>query len=333
MQKRIDIKYNIPSIRLFLDIFDLKLEDREDVSIGDSLNIYMKDIEVGKVDFKEDMIFINTDSIYGNINSRSDYPITRAITDPDSIGVFGHMGLYAGWKNIFDFDLKLTNGSIFSGNLLFSTSIDNDFGNNISFSSKLNYKDGEKEYDIGIKLRGIPFSFTEKRGDYIETIEYNAGADGFMTPYIFHTKEDKYSDGKNINTYKEGSSILKSWSDLKNKYIVSRGIQFNDNQIISDFEEFDRMSKEYSNEEILHIFNLMNIIDKSHIERINRLIKEFSIDGESFLKKILIYGYTNYSEDMIYSMFKLDKGNIDLYRTYFEDNNNQKILKKLTSKK
>lgn len=61
----------------------------------------------------------------------------------------------------------------------------------------------------------------------------------------------------------------------------------------------------------------MHFIDPTLQLKINKLIQEFSVDGESFLEKVILYGFTNYSKEEIYTLFGLDKRDIDLEKMYF----------------
>ena len=40
MEMKLDIKYNIPAIKAFLNIFDLTLEDKDEVLMGDILKAF-----------------------------------------------------------------------------------------------------------------------------------------------------------------------------------------------------------------------------------------------------------------------------------------------------
>jgi len=65
MEQELDILYNIPNIKLFLDIFGLEMEEKEKYRKGDQLLIFRDDIEAGHVVFQEEEIKIDALSLYG----------------------------------------------------------------------------------------------------------------------------------------------------------------------------------------------------------------------------------------------------------------------------
>lgn len=99
MKKEFDIKkssisnrkilYNIPGFEMFLDIFDLSLEHIDDDSCCHSINIYMENIESGKVIFNENEIIIKSFSIYGDLECKTSYVEPFVIADMESFQTMG----------------------------------------------------------------------------------------------------------------------------------------------------------------------------------------------------------------------------------------------------
>lgn len=133
MEKKLDIKYNIPAIKAFLNIFDLTLEGKEEVLIGDILKVIGDNEEVGVVKFDYGEIKVKARSKYGIVKAQTGYADAFSLTDMESLDSIGMVGLYLSWFNNFMFSLdnKIT------GNLNFSVKLDNEFGNRANLHAKL----------------------------------------------------------------------------------------------------------------------------------------------------------------------------------------------------
>lgn len=328
-KKYLNIKYNIPNIKLFLAIFDLNLEEKDnyDKIQNQSLAVYMDNLEVGKVTFTEEDIKIDTLSIYGKLNCITNYATAFTLTDPESIQTIGKLGLFASWDNTFSFHLNFFNKTSLSGNLMFCIQIDNEFGNTVSPHFKLQYKDNEKEYNIKFQENGKNFDFIEKRGDFQEEIFYNL-FDYFGGPYIYHSKSDKFRDKEKTYAYDETSLIAENTVDGKKRNTAIRFKKFNDNYISYSSTEFSRISKNDSKEEVVNKVNYMNLIDPTLNEKILRLLEEFSINGNSILERLFLYAFHHYTNEEMYALFKINKKDINLENFYFEKMK-AKTLKKI----
>lgn len=327
MEKVLDVKYNIQNIKIFLSLFNLTLEEKETNS--NELKIFMEDLEVGKVVFGEEEIIINSTSIFGDLEAKTDYAKAFRLTDVESLKTIKQIGLYASWYNVFNFDLKIFNGSVFSGECAFGIKIDNEFGNTVTPQFKLLYQNDGKKYDIRINKDGYPFQFTENKGFYEEKIVYNIFDTWGNGAYFSHSKSDKYVNGENLYSYYE-SAFISNTSDKKEMNTAVIHKEFNDKWIVHNYKTFGRVSKEDdTEEEIINKAKYMHFIDPTLQLKINKLIQEFSVDGESFLEKVILYGFTHHSKEEIYALFGLDKKDIDLEKMYFGEEDSQVLERKI----
>lgn len=327
MEKVLDVKYNTQNIKIFLSLFNLSLEEKETDS--KELKIFMEDLEVGKVYFGEEEIAINTTSMFGDLECKTNYAKAFKRTDTESLKTIKQIGLYASWYNTFAFELKLFNGNVFSGDCQFNVKIDNEFGNKVSPHFKFECQNGDKKYILKIMENGYPFLFLEKNGLFKEEIVYEL-SDNSMGSFMYHERSDKFTDGKNVYDYKELmliSSIIENKTDIKNTAVIHK--EFNDNWIIHNYNEFDKLASSGDLKEFIHKANYMHLIDPTLLPKINKLIGEFSVEGESFLEKVILYGFTNYSKEEIYALFGLDKKDIDLEKMYFGKEDIKSLERKL----
>lgn len=327
MEKVIDVKYNIQNIKIFLSLFNLTLEEKETNS--NELKIFMEDLEVGKVVFGEEEIIINTTSIFGDLEAKTDYASAFKMTNAESLQTIGQMGLFASWYNTFEFKLTLFNGNIFEGDFNFNIKIDNEFGRKFSPHFILFYQKNGITYNIKINEDDYPFQFTEKNGSYEEKIVYNITNTWGLCSYFHHSKSDKYVNGENVYPYYE-RVFISNTSDKKEMNTAIIHKEFNKNWIVHNYKTFGRVSKEDdTEEEIINKAKYMHFIDPTLQLKINKLIQEFSVDGVSFLEKVILYGFTNYSKEEINALFGLDKKNIDLEKMYFGEEDSQVLERKI----
>ena len=184
MEKIFDIKYNIPAIKAFLNIFDLTLEDREKVVIGNILKVIGNNEEVGVVKFNNNGIEVKALSKYGIVKAQTGYASAFK-----NVNV---LGLYTSWFNDFTFSLdnKIT------GDLNFGVKLDNEFGNKVLPHFKLRYKNDDKEYIIKFQEEGLLFKFIESRDKYKEKIIYNLFDTMLTGSYLQHSKAYVISDNE-----------------------------------------------------------------------------------------------------------------------------------------
>lgn len=327
MEKILDVKYNIQNIKIFLSLFNLTLEEKE--TSFKELKIFMEGLEVGKVVFSEEEIIMNTTSMFGDLDAKTNYASAFRMTDVESLQTIQQIGLYASWYNVFNFDLKLFNGSVFSGECAFGIKIDNEFGNTVTPQFKLFYQNDGKKYNIRINKNGYPFQFTENKGFYEEKIVYNIFDTWGLCSYFHHSKSDKFVNGENTYPYYE-STFISNTSDKKEMNTAVTHKEFNKRWLVHNYNTFGRVSAEDdAAEEVIHKANYMHLIDPTLKTRINKLIEEFSVGDVSFLEKIILYGFTHYSKEEIYALFGLDQKDIDLEKMYFGEESDQVLERKI----
>lgn len=296
---------NTAIIKIFLSLFDLTLENEKENS--NELKIYKEDLEVGKVCFKEEDIEIQALTSYGILECKTNYAFATRIKDKESFETIGTMGLFASWQNTFDFQLHLLNGNTFLGNLIFDIKIDNEFGNGIVPHFRLFYQDGERELKVKIQENGYPFYLLEKRGDFKEEIVYNMFGT-HSDSYFAHRKYDDFQ--KEGKTYDYVDIIFISDHDRASDVIITHK-EFNNNWLVHHYDIFQKERRFISKAKMFHL------MDPSVIKKIKNIINEFSINGESFLEKIILYGTHHYSEEEISVLFGLNKKNSTLEEMYF----------------
>ena len=200
MEKIFDIKYNIPAIKAFLNIFDLTLGDREKVVIGNILKVIGNNEEVGVVKFNDGDIEVKALSKYGIVKAQTGYA-----------NVFKNvkaLGLYAFLFN--DFIISLDNK--INGDLNFCAQLDNEFGNRANLHAKLKIQDKNKKYTMKFQEDGYNLHYLEEGKDYQEKIIYDL-FDSFTHSYIHHSINKKVLDNNVEKKHYEGAFIGKGYDN------------------------------------------------------------------------------------------------------------------------
>lgn len=195
--------------------------------------------------------------------------------------------------------------------------------------STLNYQDGEKSYQIILQKDGFPFRFIERRGTYFEGITYNIFNDWGTSSYFEHIKKDQFTNDSGVYEYYHGSFIGKDY-DNDHKNVALSFTNFGRNRMQKTYLAFDKLSEnDEEGKEVVNKMEKMNVLDPGVREKLNCVMDEFSVEGQSFLETILLYGFTNYSQEEIRALFGIDKKEIDLERVYFSYEDSKVIEKKL----
>ena len=307
MEKKLDIKYNIPAIKAFLNIFDLTLEDREEVVIGGILKVIRDNKEVGVVKFNDGEIEVNSNSKYGMLTARTLYANAFYLTDMESLDSIGMIELYASWFNNFMFSLdnKIT------GDLNFGVKLDNEFGNRANLHAKLKIQDEKKKYTIKFQEEGYNLYYLEENKDYQEQIIYDL-FDSFTHSYIHHSITKNILDNSIVKKYYESAFIGKGYDNKENNTAVNVK-KINNELVDKKYLEFPKKGVSDEEDEIINKGEVFSSISPNTQVKIKSLIEEFP-----FLEKIFIYSFNNFSNKEIHALFGLNKDKYTLDDFYFD---------------
>ena len=299
MEKIFDIKYNIPAIKAFLNIFDLTLEDKDEVVTGDILKVIGDNEKVGVVKFNNNDIEVKALSKYGIVKAQTGYA-----------NVFKNvkaLGLYAFLFNDFTFSLdnKIT------GDLNFGVKLDNEFGNRANLHTKLKIQDEKKKYTIKFQEEGYHLYYLEKGKDYQEKIVYDL-FDPLIHSYIHHSITKKILDNNIVKNYYESAFIGKGYDNKENNTVVNVK-KINNELVDKKYLEFPKKGLDDEEVEVINKGEVFASISPNTQVKIKSLIEEFP-----FLEKIFIYSFNNFSNKEIHALFGLNKDKYTLDDFYFD---------------
>ncbi len=299
MEKIFDIKYNIPAIKAFLNIFDLTLEDKDEVVTGDILKVIGDNEKVGVVKFNNNDIEVKALSKYGIVKAQTGYA-----------NVFKNvkaLGLYAFLFNDFTFSLdnKIT------GDLNFGVKLDNEFGNRANLHTKLKIQDEKKKYTIKFQEEGYNLYYLEENKDYQEQIIYDL-FDSFTHSYIHHSITKNILDNSIVKNYYESAFIGKGYDNKENNTVVNVK-KINNELVDKKYLEFPKKGLDDEEVEVINKGEVFASISPNTQVKIKSLIEEFP-----FLEKIFIYSFNNFSNKEIHALFGLNKDKYTLDDFYFD---------------
>lgn len=299
MEKIFDIKYNIPAIKAFLNIFDLTLEDKDEVVTGDILKVIGDNEKVGVVKFNNNDIEVKALSKYGIVKAQTGYA-----------NVFKNvkaLGLYAFLFNDFTFSLdnKIT------GDLNFGVKLDNEFGNRANLHTKLKIQDEKKKYTIKFQEEGYNLYYLEENKDYQEQIIYDL-FDSFTHSYIHHSITKNILDNSIVKKYYESAFIGKGYDNKENNTAVNVK-KINNELVDKKYLEFPKKGLDDEEVEVINKGEVFASISPNTQVKIKSLIEEFP-----FLEKIFIYSFNNFSNKEIHALFGLNKDKYTLDDFYFD---------------
>ncbi len=299
MEKIFDIKYNISAIKAFLNIFDLTLEDKDEVVTGDILKVIGDNEKVGVVKFNNNDIEVKALSKYGIVKAQTGYA-----------NVFKNvkaLGLYAFLFNDFTFSLddKIT------GDFNFSVKLDNEFGNRANLHTKLKIQDEDKKYTINFQEDGYNLYYLEEVKDYQEKIIYDL-FDSFTHSYIHHSITKNILDNDIVKKHYEGAFIGKGYD---NKYCnTAVNVKKINNELVDKkYLEFPKKGVDDEEVEVINKGEVFASISPNTRVKINSLVEKFP-----FLEKIFIYSFNNFSNKEIHALFGLNKDKYTLDDFYFD---------------
>ena len=307
MEKKLDIKYNIPAIKAFLSVFNLNLEVYNDLSIKDEIKILDKEKEVGRVLFNEDKIEITSKSIYGDLKTSTDYASAFTLTDVESFDTIGTFGLFASFSNTFKFTL----GDKLTGDLNFAIKLDNEFGNRANLHAKLKIDDEDKKYTINFQEYGYNLYYLEESKDYQEKIICDL-FDSVTHSYIQHSITKNILDNGIVKKHYEGAFIGKSYDNKENNTAVNVK-KINNELVDKKYLEFPKKGLDDEEVEVANKGEVFASISPNTQVKIKSLIEEFP-----FLEKIFIYSFNNFSNKEIHALFGLNKDKYTLDDFYFD---------------
>lgn len=318
------LNQNLCSARIFLNLFNLSLEEKEEVKHYDKLRIFnSENLEVGKVNFKDGIVNIECMTSLGRLNANYEISKFWGLNDLEVGG-----GLVEWVHNI---NFNVDGEQKFDGDIQIGASMDTDFGNRCRTHSIIRYIDKDNN-NVVLKFMedGKPFSYEAKKEGFREVLEIDPWCD--YESYMYHIiRKGEYDKEKSNWPYE---SLKFVWHNGDNDKNHLRTIS----QLIENYKYKEWKKELYEKsgtdkEATIQKGLLMHKIDSDFVKKIEELINLFKKDNVSFFTNLIDVAFDKVSEEEIKALFGTNIKKITYYNgadnlldAYFNTKRNSQFL-------
>lgn len=312
----VTLEQNLCSAKIFLNIFDLVLENKKDINQFTKLKIFDRNSNpVGILSFENESVKIKGVTNLGTLEA--DYNIT------DLCGIRNQK--YSWATVIWTHEIKfIVDGEqSFSGNMQIAAYVNAPFGNDCRLHTTIKYLDKDnKTVELKIMDDGTPFSYEAWKENFNESLEINPWSKN--KTMIWHSIERK-DDDKYIKTV---------CYDEKTDEITTHSLIIEGDQIKEDkTSKYKSVGKKDSIELTIQQGVLMQAIDTKFSIKIVDLINLFKNGNVSFLENLIDVAFNTVNEAERKALFGTDikrinyhNGANNLLDAYFCPNENNHFL-------
>ena len=297
-EKYLTLEQNTCAARIFLNTFDLILENTNDMNEYSKIKIFDKTMnEVGELHFQDGKVLIFAN--YNDSTLEASYDIAK---------IFGFVdrecnnALFGQWTSKISFQFQRKNIIKLNGEFLIDNSIDSKFGITCLCHPLVNGEIFDKEKFNLIMLRRFKmFSLEVNSNDFKETISVMPYDN--MNGYIRHA----ITEHSNNCQHRKYVGVLSSGeihnSPLRLYITETEG----ENTILSKCEFVQKMGDEKSSELLVQKGKLMQQLDPTMFQRIQELRKILSIGDNSILDNLISVCYDSYTDEEINALLGLER--------------------------
>ena len=298
-KKYLTLQQNLSVARVFLNMFDLVLENKNNIWQFDVLKILDRyGNQCGRLYFDCGIVRIETETSLGLLIA--DYEIASFnILRDNYLG-----GGQVGWSHVINFNVK--DSKSFGGTMRIPAIIDTHFSKKCCVNTAINYidKDG-KDVNLYVMSDGYQFGYIAKKGDFREKIEINIR--DCINYSMYHTIVSGKEDILNFCFPDCNTHIVKY--DFSSKKICLKtivNIRKNSEKIKYEEVNHESVGEFESVESNIQKGLLMQEIDPDFSLKIKELINDFNKNGVSFLENLIDAAFNDYSKEEKKALFGTD---------------------------
>ena len=297
---------NLAAARIFLNIFDLTLEDTDKINEVTSLEIYNPN-PVGTLNFTDNKITISVDSLDGKLEANYDFANIFTIST-------GENGLSSKeWSNNIKFSYDINNGVKLTGDFLIGACIDDEFGLTCLCQPLLSCEIADKEkVNISMFRNQKFFDLQSIKENYKEEISIDKD-----TNLIIHNiSQDTNQSKTNVVAY---SRYYKHKDEDENKqYLGVRAIKYKDGKAIRYNQQSIPAISDSQYDNFIQQCKMLHELDPSISNKIKNLQRNLIIHGVPVLDNIFNVCYDGYSNLDLQTIFNTEISHFT-YQGYAEN--------------
>ena len=321
---KLTYEQNLRAAIVFLNMFNLTIEEKENLCYSSDLKIISSDSEVlGKIHLEEEKIIINTQTDLGLLEAS--YQTINASRSFD----VEYQATHTSWNFDINYTIHKNNDEKFTGLFYVDIVADTQFGTHCICRPILDYiiKD-KKVMSLKFQLDGSTFKAEFWDDDFYEVINFMPFDS--LNGYIIHDiKEGKYENS--CYPYRKYSGIF-SFSELeKNKFkafsITYEYGNISDNKVIPyEKENYKEGSWSDSRETIMQFGNTMQEFNPSTYDKIKKIKALLTEKNTSLLDYFINVSLGSFNDEEIKALLGIErkpleyKGKVkELKQIYFGD--------------
>ena len=297
---------NLAAAKVFLNIFDLTLEDTDKINEVTSLEIYNPN-PVGTLNFTDNKITISVDSLDGKLEANYDFANIFTIST-------GENGLSSKeWSNNIKFSYDINNGVKLTGDFLIGACIDDEFGLTCLCQPLLSCEIADKEkVNISMFRNQKFFDLQSIKENYQEEISVDKD-----TNLIIHNiSQDTNQSKTNVVAY---SRYYKHKEEDENKqYLGVRSIKYKDGKAIRYNQQSIPAISDSQYDNFIQQCKMLHELDPSISNKIKNLQRNLIIHGVPVLDNIFNVCYDGYSNLDLQTIFNTEISHFT-YQDYAEN--------------
>ncbi len=299
-RKLLTLEQNLCSAKVFLNVFGLTLESRENIDEHSELNILNKENEpVGKLFFKEGKACIKANTTEGKLKAKYDMAECMGFIDAEC-----NNAKHLEWASNIDFKLTNERKKILDGILQIQCLADSDFGMKCQCHAKLGMeKPRESNETITLMRDGSIFSYEKYQVNTRELI--GIFPPNLVDSFIVHRIDNNPGDsGYSATTY-YGVQQTKDPNKIQTITFQKENYRCVSNNRDTYFLNVDKRAG------TIQIGDLMQEIDPSYTDTMERISKDYIINGVPLLDNLISISTSSYTDDEVRALFGRDRINVE----------------------
>jgi hypothetical protein len=298
-KKKLSYEQNVQAAILFLNMFDLYVEKKEEILIGDTLKIMTADeINVGFIGLGEDAISITSQTDLGFLTALYETSSFYGLADLECPGFFVQ------WGTEINYSIAKNDIEKITGVSMIDCTMDTEFGTHFIGRQTLDYLVKEnKVMSLKFMLDGEVFDAQFFCGDEHEIIEVRPHDDlnGFINHVIKKGEKYPFQYRKISGIYSAGNKQRHQFISLtmtekfRKEYDIKRKIH---NKI--EYKESD--GSDNSSGTIIKMGKIMQDLDPDMYEKIEYIRELLSAGNVSLLDSFISVSLGNYKAEEVQAL-------------------------------